>query len=196
MTFISYRTTPNSSSVGILDTFKALQLTTNIIPLLTSSKLTPSSHPLLALTRLHQSLLLATLPSPLTQEALDNLILATSSSVAGLSVILSPGHPIRALALAELGKLLAVDEPSPTQDRDTTRFPPSGPARLKAAYDALVRAKSELAIGFGVKNDGGEVGREVREMIVRVEKELQVWKQGIQNVIEDTPKFKKRTGGL
>lgn len=131
----------------------------------------------------------------MTQEALDSLILATSSTVAGLSTILTPGHPIRALAIAELGKLLAVDEPSPTPDANNRKFPPSGPARLKAAYDTLVRAKSELTVGFGAKNDGGEVGREVREMVVRIEKELQVWKQGIKNVMEDTPDPRMRAGG-
>lgn len=192
---LSLRTWALNSHLSIIETAKALQLTTNIIPILTSSKLTPSSHPLLALTRLHQTLLLATLPSTMTQEALDNLILATSSTVAGLSTILTPGHPIRALAIAELGKLLAVDEPSPTPDANNRKFPPSGPARLKAAHDTLVRARSELKVGFGASNDGGEVGKEVREMVVRLEKELQVWRQGVKNVMEDTPDLKKRGSG-
>jgi SET and MYND domain-containing protein len=46
-------------------------------------------------------------------------------------------------------------------------------------------------ISFGERNDGGEVGREVREMVVRVERELAAWGQGVRNVIEDTPGLKK-----
>lgn len=42
-------------------------------------------------------------------------------------------------------------------------------------------------VGFGEQNEGGEVGKEVREMIVRVERELAAWKQGVKNVIENTP---------
>jgi hypothetical protein len=171
---------------------KAQQLTTNIIPMLTSAKFLPSSHPLLALTRLHQSLLLAAFPTNLTQDALDGLVRASSASVTGLSLILSPGHPTRALALAELGKLLAVDEPAPRHTKPAAGtgaqpFPPSGPARLRLACETLIRARDELTISFGERNDGGEVGREVREMVVRLERELAAWNQGIRNVIEDTP---------
>jgi hypothetical protein len=114
-------------------------------------------------------------------------------SVTGLSAVLPRGHPVRALALAELGKLLAVDEPAPrgTNTAGTPEFPPSGAARLRLACSTLIRARDELMISFGERNDGGEVGREVREMVVRVERELATWKQGIRNVIEDTPGFKK-----
>ena len=176
-----------------LDLSKAHQLTTNIIPILTSAKALSSSHPLLALTRLHQSLLLAAFPPNLTQDALDGLIRASSASVTGLSVVLPPGHPARALALAEFGKLLAVDEPAPrtAAGGEVSTFPPSGPARLRLACDTLIRARDELAISFGERNGGGEVGREVREMVVRVERELAAWGQGIRNVIEDTPGLKK-----
>jgi hypothetical protein len=169
------------------DRAKSQQLTTNIIPILTSAKAIPSSHPLLALTRLHQSLLLASFPPNLTQDALDGLIRASSTSVTGLSAVLPPGHPVRALALAELGKLLAVDEPAPrgTNTAGTPEFPPSGPARLRLACETLIRARDELMISFGERNGGGEVGREVREMVVRVERELATWNQGIRNVIED-----------
>lgn len=167
-----------------------------MIPILTSATALPSSHPLLALTRLHQSLLLAAFPSDLTQDALDGLIRASSASVTGLSAVLPPGHPARALALAELGKLLAVDEPAPrpttaTASASASAFPPSGPARLRLACETLIRARDELLISFGERNDGGEVGREVREMVVRVERELSAWGQGIRNVIEDMPGLKK-----
>jgi hypothetical protein len=170
---------------------KAQQLTTNIIPILTSVKVLPSSHPLLALTRLRQSLLLATFPPNLTQDALDGLIHASSASVTGLTAVFPPGHPTRALALAELGKLFAVDEPAPRPaGAGASAFPPSGPARLRLACETLIRARDELLISFGERNDGGEVGREIREMVVRVERELAAWNQGVRNVIEDMPKSK------
>ncbi|KAH9985658.1 SET domain-containing protein [Russula compacta] len=175
---------------------KAHQLTNNTIPILTSAKALPSSHPLLALARLHQSLLLATFPSNLTHDALDGLIRASFASVTGLSAVLPPGHPARALALAELGKLLAVDEPAPRPaTAGAAAFPPSGPARLRLASETLIRARDELLISFGERNDGGEVGREVREIVVRLERELAAWDQGIRNVIEDTPGLKKKKVG-
>ena len=162
-----------------------------MIPILTSAEVLPSSHPLLALTRLRQSLLLATFPPNLTQDALDELIRASSASVTGLTAVFPPGHPTRALALAELGKLLAVDEPAPRATGAST-FPPSGPARLRVACETLIRARDELLISFGERNDGGEVGREIREMVVRVERELAAWNQGVRNVIEDMPTRKSK----
>ena len=56
-------------------------------------------------------------------------------------------------------------------------FPPSGAARLRFAREALVRARDELLCAFGVRNEGGEVGREVRESIAGVERELDVWRK-------------------
>lgn len=112
----------------------------------------------------------------------------------GLTAVLPPGHPTRALALAELGKLLAVDEPAPRRATGAgaqelaSAFPPSGPARLRLACETLIRARDELLISFGERNGGGEVGHEVREMVVRVERELAAWNQGVRNVIEDMPK--------
>jgi len=155
----------------------------------------PSSHPLLGHTRLRQSILLAAWPSNLTQDALDELIRLGSASVKGLSAVLPHGHPARALALAELGKLLAVDEPAPrpltaAMGGEAT-FLPSGPARLCLACETLIRAREELLIGFGERS---EVVREVREMVVRIERELAAWGQGIRNVIEDTPSLKKVGG--
>ncbi|KAI0305279.1 hypothetical protein B0F90DRAFT_1809064 [Multifurca ochricompacta] len=174
-----------ATSLQFSDISKALQLTTNTIPILTSAKALPSSHPLLALTRLHQSLLLAAFPPDLTQDALDQVIRASSASVTGLRAVLPQGHPARALALAELGKLLAVDEPAPrpANTGGTSIFPPSGAARLRLACETLIRAREELMISFGERNGGGEVGCEVREMVVRLERELAVWGEGIRNVI-------------
>jgi hypothetical protein len=152
---------------------------------LSSARILPSTHPRLALGRLHQALLLATLPAELTQDALDDVVRATAASAAALDAVLRPGHPVRALARAEVGKLLAVDEPAPDLARPADAVPPSGPARLRVAYDALVQARRELLVGFGRRNDGGEVGREVREMVVRIERELEVWKGRMRDVIED-----------
>ena len=66
------------------------------------------------------------------------------------------------------------------------RFPPSGPARLKLAYEALVRAHEEVLVGFGKADGGGQLGVELRDAIVRLEKELGVWTTGIRNALEDT----------
>ncbi|KAH0834774.1 hypothetical protein J3R83DRAFT_10373 [Lanmaoa asiatica] len=166
---------------------KATQLTTHMIPILVSAGLPPSSHPLLALLKLRQSLLLASFSGRISQNLLDESIRTAAKHVAGLSAVLDEGHPVRGIALAELGKLLAVDEPSPSSPPQATSFPPSGPTRLKIAYETLLRARNELLVGFGRENEGGEVSLEVRESIVALEKELGVWTTGVRNVLEDTP---------
>ncbi|KAN0085790.1 hypothetical protein V8E55_006924 [Tylopilus felleus] len=167
------------------DVNKAKQLTTNMIPILASAGLPPSSHPLLALLKLHQSLLVSSFSGPISQDVLDESIRTAAKHVAGLSTVLDQGHPVRGVALAELGKLLAVDEPSPSTPPQTTSFPPSGPPRLKLAYETLLKARIELLIGFARENEGGEVGREVRESVVALEKELGVWTTGVRNALED-----------
>ncbi|PSR71434.1 hypothetical protein PHLCEN_2v12701 [Hermanssonia centrifuga] len=139
------------------------------------------------MTRLHKELLITSLSVAISQELLDETIRTAAKYSSGLSDTLVYGHPVRGVALAELGKLLAVDEPSPPQaSTSQSRFPPSGPARLKMAYETLLRARDELSIGFGRGNDGGRVGHEVREAIVRLEKELGVWTQGIRDTLKDT----------
>ena len=220
------------------DPQKSIQLTTNLIPITISAGLVPAAHPLLALSRLNTSLLITHLPitEPLieeihspqvqvdlssqdapqltqkdVQEALDEAIRSATRSNTGLAQILTDGHPIRGVALAELGKLLSVDEPHPThlvpsQSGVTTSstplssssssnmmlppsYPPSGPQRLKLAYETLRKARSELMIGFGGgSNEGGEVGQHVRRQVVELEKELGVWKTGIRNAYDDRPK--------
>jgi hypothetical protein len=161
-----------------------------MIPILTSVGLTPSSHPLLALTRLHQSLLVASLSQNITQEILDEVIQTAAKSLAGLSNTLREGHPVRGVALAEMAKMLAVDEPEPRESSSplaAARFPPSGPARLKLAYETSIKARNELLIGFGLDNEGGQVGREVRESTVSLEKELGIWGQGVRAALQDIP---------
>ncbi|KAF8827284.1 hypothetical protein HHX47_DHR5000914 [Lentinula edodes] len=172
------------------DPGKSIRLTTNLIPILTSAGFPPSAHPLLGLTRLHQQLLTSSFPNPLTQEHLDETIHTATTNVAGLTALFREGHPVLALALAELGKLLAVDEPSPRTTNTSVIYPPSGLPRLKLAYETLLRARKMLLIGFGVTNEGGQVGKEVREMIVALEKEIGVFRQGVKNVLEATPKSK------
>ncbi|KAG2108658.1 uncharacterized protein F5147DRAFT_694186 [Suillus discolor] len=182
-----------ATSIQDTDHDKALQLTTNIIPRLVSAGLTPSCHPLLPLIGLHQSLFLSSLSADMTQELLDETIRIAAKHYMGLSAILRDGHPVRAVALAELGKLLAVDEPCPvTSPPSNIAFLPSGPARLKAAYETLVRARHELMIGFGRNNDGGELGRNIRETVVSLEKELGVWTQGIHNTLQDLLNFSRK----
>ncbi|KAL7284146.1 hypothetical protein ACG7TL_001427 [Trametes sanguinea] len=176
-----------ATSLQFIDPAKAKQYTTNLIPILTTAGLTPSSHPLLAMTHLHLELAIASLPSSMSQGSLDEAIRTAAKYSAGLQGLLPKGHPIRAVALGELGKLLAVDEPSPPTDQaEASKFPPSGPPRLKLAYESLVRAHEELLIGFGKANQGGRVGRDVRDAVVRLEKELGVWNTGIKNTLEDT----------
>lgn len=166
-----------------IDADKAKQLTSRMIPIL-SARLPASAHPLLALLKLEQTLSVAAFADGISQTALDACIMTAGRHLAGLADILEEGHPVRGIALVELGKLLAVDEPAPS--RTPSSFPPSGPARLKMAYDTLVKARGELLIGFGRENEGGEVGRAVRENIVALERELGVWTTGVRNVLEDS----------
>jgi hypothetical protein len=175
-----------------LDPPTALRLTTNMLLILLSAGLFPSAHPLLALNRLHQSLLISTLTDGegITQEKLDEAVRVAARSSVGLDGVLVAGHPVRGIARSELGKLLAVDEPSPSPVAETD-FPPSGPPRLKLAYETMIKALEELLVGFGAENGGGDVGQDVREGIVRLEKELGVWKEGIKNVIQHTAKVGK-----
>ncbi|KAF7324122.1 hypothetical protein MKEN_00634600 [Mycena kentingensis (nom. inval.)] len=183
-----------ATSVQFTDPRKARQLTTNLIPILASAGLPPSAHPLLALRRLHLAMLIEDLSlsasaSPTstpeqTQTALDEAIVTATQVCGGLDPILFPGHPVCALARAELGKLLAVDEPAPATSAPQ-KYPPSGPARLRTALETLLAARDELWVGFGVANEGGEVGNAVREDIVRLEKEMAVWKRGVGDAMKD-----------
>lgn len=222
-----------------LDPQKAIQLTTNLIRILASARVCPFTQPLLALSRLHTTLLISNYRSPFdpnvveisspeiqeqrqtnqedisalsqAQNQLDETIQSAKQTTMGLNRLLPFGHPIRALALTELGKLLIVDEPDPKHLKEksdissvapsgsgssalpqlagTAKYPPSGPQRLKLAYETLVSARRELMVGFGGgKNEGGQVGMEVRKILVEIEKELGVWKEGIRDAIADLPK--------
>ncbi|KAF6756373.1 hypothetical protein DFP72DRAFT_1044946 [Ephemerocybe angulata] len=141
------------------------------------------------------------------QNALDDAIRAATRAKTGLSQVLVYGHPVRGVAAAELGKLLAVDEPAPPQPNldvndklntpmphyNSPAYPPRGPKRLKLALEVLVEAWKELVVGFGGgRNEGGVVGRSVRDAIVGVEKELGVWKEGLRNVMQDAAAQQKK----
>lgn len=135
------------------------------------------------------------MPETVSADDLDDTIRVARNIFSGLEAILKPGHPIRGIQLAELGKLLAVDETRRAASDEADKlhlpqdkFPPSGPARLKLAVQTLKRAHEELLVGFGTANEGGQVGREVRDQLVELERELGVWNQGIRNVLEDRPK--------
>jgi hypothetical protein len=145
-----------------------------------------SSHPALALTRLYQSLLIQLLPplpeagSPITlvQEydaELDKLCKIAARNVGGLSEVFLYGHPVRGVALVELGKLLQVNvtgRPTLTDTGDIAL--PLGLERLVLAFEVLMKARDELAVGFG--KGGGDVGVEVDNLIASIEREVMVWR--------------------
>ena len=56
-------------------------------------------------------------------------------------------------------------------------------ARLALALETLRRAHAELLLAFGRRSGGGEAGREVREMIVGLERELAVWNRGAKVLV-------------
>ncbi|CAK5272448.1 unnamed protein product [Mycena citricolor] len=162
---------------------KARQLASKMTPILRSAGLHPGSYPLLALSRMELAFAIEDLPSS-SNTLLDAAIHTSTMIVSGLTSFLTPGHPVRGLALAELARLCAADEsspdPTPTPNQNQNRYPYSGPARLRLALDTMQRALSELAVGFGM--EGGVIGRLIREEAVRVERELSVWKEGVRNV--------------
>lgn len=118
---------------------------------------------------------------------LNDAIRTAARTVSGLVSVFVEGHPVRAVGLVELGKLLVVDEPPPIESatcNTLSPFPPSGAARLALAIETLQRALKELILGFGKSTGGGDIGREVREEIVKLEREIGIWNRGVANVYE------------
>ena len=198
--------------LGDLDPAYAAKIATNIISLLTSAGVTNGSHPLLGLLRSQHYLLttslalsadaLARTTATATakeehQNLLDDAIRTAVRVLQGLVEVLPPGHPIRAIHLSELGMLCATDETAsnvPTQPLPAKEkvFPPTGAARLQLAINYLIEAHKELLIAFGAGNEGGDVGRRVRETLIQLEAELGIWKEGVKTAwkeqVVDRPK--------
>ncbi|KIK64740.1 hypothetical protein GYMLUDRAFT_258749 [Collybiopsis luxurians FD-317 M1] len=118
----------------------------------------------------------ATLPIPLTEDHLDETIRTATKNFTSLAAILREGHLVLAIAVVNLGKLLAADEPSPR-----TPVPNSSGSSLEA--QAIYPPSGFPSL---------KIAREVREMIVALEKEMGVFKQSVRNVLEDT--VQKREG--
>jgi hypothetical protein len=91
---------------------------------------------------------------------------------------------------AELGKLLAADEPaaaSPAASGDLENdvaWPPTGVERVTLAARILATAHEELCIAFGIASGGGAVGREMRALAQRLESEMRALRRGVRNVRE------------
>lgn len=197
---------------GDLDPIRAAKIAKNISSLLTSAGITDGSHPLLGLLRSHHYLLTTSLSlsadalaqtAPTAsateehQQLLDDAIRTAARVLQGLVEVLPVGHPIRAIHLSELGLLCATDEtasniPSLSLPTNEKVFPPAGAARLQLAINYLIEARKELLIGFGTRNEGGDVGKKVRETLVQLETEMAIWKQGVKTAwkeqVVDGPK--------
>lgn len=168
-----------AARLELTDPEHAFRLTTNMLQLI---GMPYSSHPLLGLLRLHSSLLISSLAASPSNKTLDEAIEANFRVQRGMQDVFVEGHPVRGVALAELGKLLAMDPPeAPTSSQESGQIPLHGPQRLKLAMSTLVQARKELRIGFG---DGAEIVRMVEEMLTSLEKEMQVWQTGLRNVRE------------
>lgn len=129
--------------------------------------------------RLRQILLISELKPQ--DGKIDDIIRVSAQIVAGLTDILPLGHPIRGGALAELGKLLCVDEPVLSEEEKSRNdFPPRGYHRLTLAQDTLIRANNEVQIGFGP--GGGGLGDEIRAILENTEREMAVYRKGVTNL--------------
>ncbi|KAF9652312.1 SET domain-containing protein [Thelephora ganbajun] len=176
----------------------AAKIAANIISLLTSAGMTNGSHPLLGLLRSHHYLLTTSLPlSEDHQKLLDDTIRTAVRVLQGLLEVLPFGHPIRAVHFSELGMLCATDEtasniPGRSQPTNEKVFPPTGAARLQLAINYLIEARKELLIAFGIKMEGGDVGKKVRETLIQLEAEMGIWKEGVKTAwkeqVADHPK--------
>jgi hypothetical protein len=160
------------------DPGQALRLANNLIALVLPFS-PPSSHPRLALMRLKHSLLISEMGSGTV--SVDEIIRNAAEIVAGLLELLVKGHPIRGIAIAELGKLLCVDEPASTREtNEKVIFPPHGYQRLALAKDTLIRAMDEVEIGFGP--GGGDLGDAIRSLLENTDREMAVFRKGVENL--------------
>lgn len=88
------------------------------------------------------------------------------------STLYPSGHPVRAVLLATLGKLLVHETPPcpPLFPRAPT-IPADRPVRLALAKQALVQALEESKTGFGNAVDGGDVAANIRDALHTLEQE-------------------------
>jgi hypothetical protein len=173
------------------DPAHARRLVSKLLPLVRAAGLTPGAHPLLGLVRLQQEFLLDDLGAAAAAGEDADVVSAARNAAAvcaGLDAVLAPGHPVRALARAELGKLLAADEPASTSPAPATdaevgsAWPPAGVERVALAARILAHAHEELCVGFGTASGGSPVGREVRALAQRLESEMGALQRGVRNV--------------
>ncbi|WFD03578.1 hypothetical protein MOBT1_002271 [Malassezia obtusa] len=82
------------------------------------------------------------------------------------------GHPLRAVLLATLGKLLLHESPpcAPLLAR-IAPLPSDRGVQLALAKQALIQALDEAKIGFGTAVDGGEVAADIRDALQTLEQE-------------------------
>ncbi|KAF8331774.1 uncharacterized protein EI90DRAFT_2919583 [Cantharellus anzutake] len=166
---------------------KAIRYTASSQAALAPYPLHKSSHPLLELSRLHVALLiheLASLPEPksLKEQAsrdtkVDETCRAAACVVSGVcdDRVFALGHPVRGVALAELGKLLCVDvSPDMPPSSSWSRIP-RGIDRIHLAVQVLTRARKELEIGCG--KEGGDVGNAIWKMLVDLGREVGAWRR-------------------
>lgn len=127
----------------------------------------------------------------LPKAQVDEVCASAARSANAIMTVFPSGHPVRGVVLAELGKLLCVDVEEDANDLKKLMFEkherdlpveqppdsnfPAGADRLKLARESLLRARTELKLGFG--GDGGEVGREVEESVRNIEKEWKGWRR-------------------
>ena len=115
-------------------------------------------------------------------ELLKELRHVSEELCAAYSVLLPAGHPVRALALTQFGEVLSVNSPT-SPPASTPSTGKDDPATLLARSVAVLKqAYTELRLAFGIENGGGRVGRRVRERLVGLEKELDVWREGIKSI--------------
>lgn len=157
------------------DPARALTLSSNLLTLIAHFS-PPASHPRLALMRLKHSLLISNIEPG--ESSVDETIRNAAQVVAGLTDLLPKGHPIRGVAIAELGKLLCVDEPPVPGEGENETFPPRGYQRLVLAKETLLKAKEEIELGFG--RDAVLEGV-ISGLLESTDRELQIFRKGVKN---------------
>ncbi|WWD19917.1 hypothetical protein CI109_104389 [Kwoniella shandongensis] len=154
-----------------LDRAEALSSLSSLIPALLA-RLPPSSHPLLALLRLHALLL----NPPRTIPKLDLAISQLGLAFTGAQLAYPPNHPTIALIQAEYSKTLSYDQlhsqaAEQAADEDTQRkLQNEARRRLEASLGVMRDALKRLRLGMG--GEGGVTGMELEGLIRGLQVEL------------------------